>query len=105
MQDESWPDGWKWYQPVGKHAFDDWQELDLLAEATRRAVDLRDRLAEAGETKAQGGHRAAMQLSVLRVLWRQALERHLGDDIDEQEIVHTRPWELVERLREDGRLP
>ncbi len=80
-------------------------EIPSLPEANRRAVDLRDRLAEAAETNAHGGHRAAMQLHTLNVLWRQALERHLGGAIDEQEIVRTRPWDLVARLRADGRLP
>lgn len=99
-----WPDGWIWYRPVTDPSSELEDELELLADALRRAVDLRDALAEAGEHEASGATRAVKLIQVLNVAWRKALRRRFGPAISDAEIVYTRPWELIEHLRSDGRL-
>lgn len=104
VETDRWADGWIWHLPVTDPADGLDDELELLADALRRAVDLRDALAEAGESKASGAFRALKLIQILNTAWSRALHRRLGPAIDDDEIVHTRPWELIERLRADGRL-
>ncbi len=98
-----WSDGWAWFEPAPDPTTGLEDELEYLADAVRRTVDLRDALAGSNDGMASG--RAVALNKVLNGAWREALVRRFGPSFaDSDEAIFERPWDLVVKLREDGRL-
>jgi hypothetical protein len=99
-ENEAWPDGWTWRTPPHIALSEAQDELDVMVEALRRAVDLRDHLAEQGV----GSSRPVMLTSVLNDLFEHLLAQRLPENFDLEPYWRMSAWEMVEALRREAHL-
>src|SRR5437899_8529550 len=93
-------DGWNWVDPRWRERVDELSLLALSVEGVRRAVELRDALAE-GKSP---GPRALFLNAVMNAIFAIAVEQRASDRGVTIEVPHGTAPEIVEQLQKLGLL-